>query len=206
MVMELTGSYGLLVPSLLVATIAYLLTPPKTKLYENQLASRTESPAHLGSFALDILRRSRVRDRWKPEGRDEVRAVSEAANLESLMELAADSKQNVFPVTNKDGVLVGELSIEDVRRALISEEPKESITVRSLMKKVIGPLLPGDDLARAAQLLASRQADSVIVVQSRERPEILGLFTRHDLVVAYSRHFESADQERADGPPRIEPF
>ncbi len=43
-------------------------------------------------------------------------------------------------------------------------------------------------------------------LRSRERPEILGLFTRHDLVVAYSRHFESADQERADGPPRIEPF
>ncbi len=206
MVMELTGSYGLLVPSLLVATLAYLLTPPKTKLYENQLASRTESPAHLGSFALDILRRSRVRDRWKPEERDEVRAVSEEANLESLMELASGSKQNVFPVIDKDGVLVGELSIEDVRRALISDEPKESITVRSLMKKVVGPLLPGDDLARAAQLLASRQADSVIVVKSRQRPEILGLFTRHDLVIAYSRHFESADQERADGPPRIEPF
>jgi CIC family chloride channel protein len=128
------------------------------------------------------------------------------ATLNSVVELASGSNQNVFPVIDREGRLVGELSIEDVRRALISDEPKESITVRSLMKKVIGPLLPSDDLARAAQLLASRQADSVIVVQSRERPQILGMFTRHDLVVAYSKHFESAEQIRSDGPPPIEPF
>jgi CIC family chloride channel protein len=206
MVMELTGSYGLLVPSLLVATLTYLLTPPKTKLYENQLPGRTDSPAHLGSFALDILRQSRVQDSWQPGGRDELRTVSDEATLESLVELASASEQSVFPVIDRDGGLVGELSIEDVRRGILSDEPNEDTSVRSLMKKVVGPLLPTDDLARAAQLLASRQSGSIIVVRSREGAELLGLFTRNDLIVAYGKHMESMHQERPEGPPRIQPF
>jgi CIC family chloride channel protein len=46
MVMEMTGSYGLLVPSLLVAAIAYLFMPVSIRLYENQLPSRSDSPVH----------------------------------------------------------------------------------------------------------------------------------------------------------------
>ncbi len=46
MVMEMTGSYGLLVPSLLVGALAYLILPPGVRLYENQLASRSQSPVH----------------------------------------------------------------------------------------------------------------------------------------------------------------
>lgn len=206
MVMELTGSYGLLVPSLLVATLTYILTPPKTKLYENQLPSRTDSPAHFGSFALDILRQSRVEDSWQAWKKAELHTVSDEATLESLVEVASESEQNVFPVVDRDGRLVGELSIEDVRRGLLSDEPNEDTNVRGLMKKVIGPLLPTDDLARAAQLLASRQTGSIIVVGSRERAEILGLFTRNDLVVAYGKHMESMHQHRGEGPPGIQPF
>jgi CIC family chloride channel protein len=46
MVMEMTGTYGLLVPSLLVAAIAYLFMPVSIRLYENQLPSRSDSPVH----------------------------------------------------------------------------------------------------------------------------------------------------------------
>jgi len=46
MVMEMTGSYGLLVPSLVVSALAYLILPPGVKLYENQLANRDQSTVH----------------------------------------------------------------------------------------------------------------------------------------------------------------
>jgi CIC family chloride channel protein len=51
MVMEMTGSYGLLVPSLLASAIAYLVLPPAIRLYENQVASRLESPIHSSASA-----------------------------------------------------------------------------------------------------------------------------------------------------------
>ncbi len=200
MVMEMTGSYGLLVPSLLVATIAYMLTPPGTKLYENQLPSRMDSPAHLGSFAVEVLRLSRVRDTWEPP-KTPIRTVRVEDSLASVVEAAKDSAQNLYPVVDAEGKLLGEISIEDVRRALLAETPvegaeraeerrKEPRGVRDLMKRPLGPLTPDDDLALAAQILARRESDSVLVVRSRGFRELLGTFTRRDLVVAYSKNME----------------
>ncbi|MFQ5876213.1 MAG: chloride channel protein [Acidobacteriota bacterium] len=189
MVMEMTGSYGLLVPSLLVATIAFMFTPPWIKLYENQVPSRADSPAHLGSFAVEVLRQAKVRDCWEPS-RSKFLTVRENDTLPSVVRLASDSTQNTFPVLSEGGGLVGELSIEDVRRALVSEQSQEGNTVRTVMKKVLGPLTPADDLAYAAQLLSNRQTDSVIVVRSRAVPDVLGAFTRRDLVVAYGKQID----------------
>jgi chloride channel protein, CIC family len=186
MVMEMTGSYGLLVPSLLVAAIAYLLLPVGVKLYENQVPSRSESPAHLGSFAVDVLKVTLVRDSWE-WARQAVRTVSEEASLTSLVELASSSAQNLFPVVDPSGKLVGELSIDDLRRALVEEGGKDQMKVHDLMHEVVGPLVPDDDLATAARLLAQRQTDSLTVVRSREEGEVLGIFSRRDLIVAYGK-------------------
>jgi len=169
MVMEMTGSYGLLVPSLLVAAVAFLFTPPATKLYENQVESRIDSPAHLGSFAVDILRGSRIRSYWAPE-LPKVRVLRAEDDLVSLMEQASDASQNIFPVVDADGKLVGELTIEDLRRTVLEEKTETGTTVRDVMRVPIGPLEPDDDLEVAARLLAGRQADSVVVVRSRKEP------------------------------------
>ncbi|MEE9471574.1 MAG: chloride channel protein, partial [Gemmatimonadota bacterium] len=190
MVMEMTGSYGLLVPSLLVATISYMFTPPGTKLYEHQLPSRMDSPAHLGSFAVEVLRQSRIRDTWEPP-KNPIRTVRIEDSLASVVELAKDSEQNLYPVVDERNRLLGEISIEDVRRAILAESSEEGVgSVRSLMKRALGPLTPDDDLALAARLLARRIVDSVLVVRGRESRELLGTFTRRDLVVAYSRNME----------------
>jgi chloride channel protein, CIC family len=189
MVMEMTGSYGLLVPSLLVAAIAYLALPPGLKLYENQVPSRADSPAHLGSFAVDILRLARVGESWEPQ-RSRVRTVRPETTLKDLTELASSHPQNLFPVLDGVGALVGEISIDDVRRAFLSEAPKEQVAAHDLMHDVVGPLVPTDDLAKAALLLAERQTDAVIVVSSHEAPEVLGTFSRRDLIVAYGKRMD----------------
>lgn len=198
MVMEMTGSYGLLVPTLLVAAIAYLALPPRVSLYENQLPSRTDSPAHLGSFVMEILRKARVAESWSPgEG---VRTVREDESVAALVELASHAAQNLFPVVGADGRLVGELSIEVLRSALVDTERSRDALVRDVMKPPVGPLVPESDLAEAARLLADRRVDSVVIVRSAEDPQILGIFTQRDLVVAYGRHMESARQEDTKRP------
>jgi CIC family chloride channel protein len=190
MVMEMTGSYGLLVPSLLVAAIAYLALPPRVSLYENQLASRTDSPAHLGSFAMRILRKATIAETWSPPPPGDVVSVHEDRDLASLVGVAAQAKQNLFPVVDEAGLLVGELSVEVLRGALVDEERVKEARVRDVMRPAVGPLVPGSTLADAAKLLADRRVDSVVVVSAHETRRVTGLFTRRDLVVAYGRHLE----------------
>ncbi len=204
--MELTGSYGLLVPSLLVATIAYLVLPLTVRLYENQVGSRSDSPAHLGSFAVDILNHIRVNDYWIPEP-DEVHIVRESDTLAELVDLASGTEQDLFPVTDRDGRLTGELTLDDIRRALLTDVPKELVVARDLQRPPVGPLLPDDDLTAAARLLASRRTGSVIVCDDPEGGRVLGVFGRRDLMVAYSREMDRLKTENgAELPSGDEPF
>jgi CIC family chloride channel protein len=190
MVMEMTGSYGLLVPSLLVAAIAYLALPPRVSLYENQLPGRTDSPAHLGSFAMRVLRNAKIGDTWAAPAAGDVVTVRQERDLASLVELASHAKQNLFPVVDDRQRLVGELSIEVVRAALVDEDRTSAARVRDVMRPVVGPLIPDSTLADAARLLADRRVDSVVVVGGPGDERVSGIFTRRDLVVAYGRHLD----------------
>ena len=74
MVMEMTGGYSLIVPMMIVTPLAYLLLG-STSLYEKQVATRIDSPAHIGDFAVDIMDHLRVKDAIMsgPAGRDDSR-------------------------------------------------------------------------------------------------------------------------------------
>src|SRR5208282_2792110 len=61
MVAEMTGGYSLIVPMMVVTSLAYLLLGG-TSLYEKQVATRVDSPAHVGDFAVDIMDHLKVKD------------------------------------------------------------------------------------------------------------------------------------------------
>ena len=59
MVCEMTGSYSLLVPLMLVCGLNMALSRRWT-IYEEQVPSPIDSPAHQGDFVVDVLERLRV--------------------------------------------------------------------------------------------------------------------------------------------------
>jgi CIC family chloride channel protein len=186
MVMEMTGSYGLLVPSLLVAAIAYLCLPLAVRLYENQVPARPDSPAHTGSFATDILRNLTVRD-CLDHSESHGRTISADTPFDQLINLAASGKQTVFPVVSEADKLLGELSLEDIRRVLLEPDDERPKIAGDFMHSVVGPLTPEDNLTLAARLLASRQSDTVIVVNNIQDQHVVALLSRRELILTYGR-------------------
>ena len=183
MVMEMTGSYGLLVPSLLTAAVAYLFLPITTSLYENQVPTRGDSPAHLGAFALDVFRQARVGDYWKPALRPTA-TLSERATAADMAAAVAGDEQELIPIVDEAGKLRGEISADEVRQAL-NEVPGAILIAWDLARRPNGPLHPEDTLATAARLLQDDNRGALIVVSSGPLPRVIGLFTRRDLVAAY---------------------
>ena len=53
MVSEMTGNYNLLVPAMWVCAIAYIVGR-RWSIYENQVSTRADSPAHYGDFVKDL--------------------------------------------------------------------------------------------------------------------------------------------------------
>ena len=54
MVAEMSGSYNLLVPLMLVCSVSFLLMRG-VSIYEAQVPTRIDSPAHIGELQLDVL-------------------------------------------------------------------------------------------------------------------------------------------------------
>src|SRR5262249_25259887 len=58
---EMTGDYQLLLPAMWVSTLCFLLWR-RWKLYQMQVPTRLDSPAHRGDFIIDVLEGMRVHD------------------------------------------------------------------------------------------------------------------------------------------------
>ena len=61
MVTEMSQSYQLLVPMMLVASLTYVLTG-RWSLYEEQVWSKADSPAHFGEYRTDVLAGMKVKE------------------------------------------------------------------------------------------------------------------------------------------------
>ncbi len=204
MVTEMTGSYGLLVPSLLVATIAYLVVPLRVRLYENQVPSRPDSPAHTGSFAMHVLRKIRVGD-LLGERSLPPQTVSPHTPLNRVAEIAEGGSQSLIPVVDADGRLLGEIPA-DVALAAVEAGAGDDPAGRNIGRDV-SFVTPMDTLATAARLLPGRPTDSVIVLRSRADRRVAGLFARRELILAYAREMEQLrGGDPGDVLPDSEPF
>ena len=63
MVSEMTGNYSLLVPSMVSVVIAYFITG-NSYIYENQVNTRADSPAHRASILFRCLKKFAWQRQW----------------------------------------------------------------------------------------------------------------------------------------------
>ncbi len=103
MVAEMTGGYSLILPMMIVSSLAYLLLG-KTSLYEKQVPTRVDSPAHIGDFAVDIMDHLLIKDAVTP-GKKET--ISEGMRFEDILRFVVGSNQQDFPVIDSHGNLTG---------------------------------------------------------------------------------------------------
>jgi CBS domain-containing protein len=88
------------------------------------------------------------------------------------------SDERAFPV-NEDGVLVGIVTLEDIRST--PREEWESTTVREIMttKHDLVIMEPDEDAAEALNILAARDISQIPVVHESR---LLGMLRRRDIV------------------------
>ena len=115
MVCEMTGSYHLLAPLLLVSAIHMLLNR-RVSIYEKQVVNRFASPAHLGDLTINILKEIRVGEVF--DERLPVVVLTEGMRFSELREVITDSEGMDFPVMDENNHLTGILSINQIRQVL----------------------------------------------------------------------------------------
>jgi CIC family chloride channel protein len=196
MIRELTGDFGLIVPTMLVATLTFILSG-HWKLYRKQVPSRMESPAHRGDFLVDVLEGLRVEDVYQKDR--QFMTIHEGTSLDEIVHRLAETTQHYFPVVDEDGEMVGIFSDDDVRSYLYDETLWRLANARDVMTSEIVKVSPEDDLNTALQRFTALNLDELPVVNDHEQGRILGFLRRKETIAAYNRrileHRRELDQE-----------
>ncbi len=184
MVSEMTGGYGLLLPTMWVSTLTYVMGRP-WKLYSKQVPTRLESPAHRGDFLVDILEGIRVQDVYQE--RKLLVHIPEAMSLDDIVHTIARTRQHYFPVVDTEGRMVGIFSNDDVRSYLYDETLWKLANARDVMNSDVVSVSPEDDLNTALRCFTAVAIDELPVVDSSDRMVILGTLRHKEVIAAYNR-------------------
>jgi CIC family chloride channel protein len=196
-VSEMTDSYHLLLPSLLVCSLAYLLSK-KWTIYEKQVLSKIDSKAHRGDFFVDLLGTIRVEE-LMPKVR-KVRLVPESMSLEDFREMFSSTDQHYFPVVNTESLLTGIFSINDVRGIIFDEAAGDVVVMKDIANREIIVTTPSEDLNEVLKKFTIRNIQRLPVVKDEDHRVLLGMLDRREVIEYYNHRVEviKASHQRVD--------
>ncbi|MFO7656368.1 MAG: chloride channel protein [Bacteroidales bacterium] len=129
LIAEITGGYGLFIPLIITATISYMTIKyfEPHSIYTMRLAKRGELITHHKDKAiLTLLEMGKIIE-------TDFIAVSPDNTLTELTRAIAKSKRNIFPVLNKDGMLVGIVLLDNIRHIMFNQDMHQITYVRDVM-------------------------------------------------------------------------
>ncbi|MCF6246998.1 MAG: chloride channel protein [Desulfobacula sp.] len=184
---EMTNSYHLLLPSLMVCSICYLLSQRWT-IFENQVKSRIDSPAHAGEFMMDILQTIKVGD-LRNHIKD-VRCVNENMPFSEFKKIFSSTKQHYFPVMNADGNFSGIFSSTDIREVIFTQHIEQLVVMRDIMTTDLIYTNASEDLNAVLFKLTQKNIDALPVVEKDNQGTLVGLIYRRDIISFYNEHIK----------------
>ncbi|HPF94167.1 MAG TPA: chloride channel protein, partial [Tenuifilaceae bacterium] len=129
LIAELTGGYGLFIPLMITSTIAYLTIMyfEPHSIYTKRLAARGELITHHKDKAvLTLLSLGKVVEK-------DLVTVNPNHSLGKLVKSISQSRRNIFPVVDDEGLLLGVVLLDDVRELMFDSDKYEKIFVKDLM-------------------------------------------------------------------------
>jgi CIC family chloride channel protein len=204
MVAEMTGGYSLIVPMMIVSSLSFLLLG-RVSLYEKQVPTRVDSPAHIGDFAVDIMDRLTVRNAVAQNPM--VETIQESMPFEQILHLMLSSNQQDFPVVDKEENLSGIISMTDLRRAMADRDVQPLLLAKDIAMGGVKTVTMDDTANRALSLMADLDVRELPVVSKDDPRKVISLVSRKDITRAYHEQVERVKRlsaPAADGGPVIE--
>jgi CIC family chloride channel protein len=180
MTCELAGSYDLLVPLMLAEGVAYVALRGRS-LYHAQVATKRESPAHRDEMILDVLTGVRIAD-VLVRNRPYATFTTRTPGQEVIDKAAENAWQDVFPVLDEKGALVG-IVLSDVLRSMAANPDARTLAIAHDLMVPPVSVHDTDTLQVALVLILEHGLREVIVVD--EGSHIVGFLDEAEITRAY---------------------
>jgi len=192
-VSEMTNSYHLLLPSLLVCSVAYMASRRWT-IYIQQVQSKVDSPAHAGDFFVDILQTFHVNDLMPLV--QKVTLIPQDMSFVAFKRYFSETKQHYFPVMDEEKRLVGIFSINDIRGVLFAPEIEQLVVMKDVGTSEIILTTPEEDLNTVLKKFTTRNIDSLPVVRADDHGILLGMLNRREVITFYNNKVDEMKFQR----------
>jgi CIC family chloride channel protein len=191
MVCEMTNSYSLLVPLMLAEAISYVITT-KWTIYENQVPTRADSPAHRHELSIDILEKLYVKCAMTKD----VMAVSPKDKVSYALSLIDKYKHLGYPVISRgeiypkdtEGEIVGIVTASDITAVPLSE--RDTMDVKDISSNNLITVYEDETLYNALHKMVEGSVGRLPVVDRNNPKKLVGILTKSDIIVAYVKEEE----------------
>lgn len=198
MVCELSRGYGLLAPLMLSSALCIALCR-RVSLYDNQVESKFDSPAHAADATVNVLEKTVVAGRYMPC----LPVVLEAGStLRVMADLMRNSPARTFPVRGPDGRLCGLVELHKARALVFREELHDLVVARDIM----GPLFfvtPDEDVYSALLKFVESGCAQLPVLAATVGGEgdgrLLGVLNRRAVFRAYAEGVQALRAQQDGG-------
>lgn len=129
LIADISGGYKLFVPLMITAVFAYLIVRAFTpnSVYHIQLARRKELLTH--DKDANVLQIMEVKNLIETD----FEILSPDARLRDLTVAISRNHRNLFPVVDKNGIMVGMLKMDDVRSMIFNHDLYDTVKISDLM-------------------------------------------------------------------------
>ena len=186
-VCEMTDSYHLLLPGLLVCSLSYVLSR-KWTIYKQQVPSKIDSNAHKGDFFVDILAAIKVKDLTGQLRKAQL--IQEDMTMRSFRKIFSSSQQHYFPVVNREKKLTGIFSINDIRGIIFDKGVGELVRMKDVANSEIIFTTPSEDLNEVFKKCTIRNLQRMPVVRDDDHTALIGMLDRREIIQFYNQRVQ----------------
>lgn len=188
LVFEVTNDYRFILPLMLVSIFSYLVTVYLNKgtLYQNELLKLGIDISKRGE--VDLLGKIKVRDLK----RIEYELINHKTPFRELMHVLMGSVSGDVFVVDDDGLLVGVVSLKEVRQAIVSTDLVDLLIAHDITIPV--PVVTENDpVSTAIKKIEVYDIETIPVVKSEQEQIITGVLTHQDILAAYNTQINSCE-------------
>lgn len=180
---EMTGSYDIIVPTMVCCVIATAVCRRfnKENLVTVELA-RAGIDLEAGKER-NIMKALRVGEVMT---RDPV-SVPENMTLRQFNQFLATTRHSNFPLVNRTGELAGILSVQDFMGAVFEPDLLDLVVVKELATQDVITVTEEESLDSALRKIGTRNIEQLPVVARDNDRKLLGIISRRDVISAYNR-------------------
>lgn len=179
MVSELSGNYSLLPPLMMASTLAYVVSGNWT-IYEKQVKTRMDSPAHRREMTIDVLELVTVKEAMSKD----IITVNPATKVQTVLNLIHKYGHIGYPVLD-NLKLVGIVTFEDAEK--VPYDQRDIVQVGDIMSKSLIVTYEDENLEDALKKLLDNKIGRLPVVDRTEPDRLLGVLTKFDIIREHAR-------------------